>query len=278
MSVRLIAKSVWDNPGNRGKRLRKSLDAMLWQLQKHSLRSQRTLRLPNGLLFRAYPDCVVSSSLIYADWPEYCELMFLRRELRNEELVIDVGANVGHISLLLADMVGPGNIFAFEPTPVSFRRLVRNWQLNGWPTTGLFQAAIGARPGTVFVRDMDRPVTTNNVSDTPYPERCVEVPLRRLDDLRHLWQRRAIGLVKIDVEGYEGEVFHGCRRVLERDRPRLIMFESLSGAVDPEIASLLAGFQYVVFQLDSQGQPDTVGDSGQNLFAVPRERESALGR
>lgn len=276
MSIRLIAKSVWNNPGNRGKQLRKSFDAVLWQFQKHSLRSQRTLRLPNGVLFQAYPDCVVSSSLIYADWPEYYELKFIREELRNGDAVIDVGANVGHISLLLADVVDPSNIFAFEPTPVSFQRLVRNWELNGWPTTGLFQVAIGAKPGSVFVRDIDRPVTTNNVANSPYRERCVEVPLKRLDDLRHLWQKQEIGFVKIDVEGYEDEVFRGCRNILETSRPHLVMFESLSNTVDPRIASLLTEFQYILFQLDSQGRPDTISDSDQNLFAIPRERRGRL--
>src|SRR5205823_15067838 len=117
MSFRLITKSIWANPGNRGKRLRKTLAALAWQCEKRTLKATRILTLPNNVRFKAYPDCVVSSALIYADWPEYHELMFLRRYLRASELVIDVGANVGHISLLLADVVGPRNVFALEPTP-----------------------------------------------------------------------------------------------------------------------------------------------------------------
>ena len=229
------------------------------------------LRLPNGAHFKAYPDCVVSSALIYADWPEYHELMLLRQTLRAGELVIDVGANVGHIALLLSDIVGARNIFAFEPTPISFRRLAENWLINGWPADGLFQAAVGAQAGHVFVRDVERPLTTNSVSAHMTNARSVEVPLVRLDDMRHLWADRRIGLLKIDVEGYEQEVFRGSRGILAEQRPRLIMFESLTGAVNSEILALLAACSYHVFQLDQAGRTVFGASSAQNLFAIPSE-------
>ncbi|MGH7194367.1 MAG: hypothetical protein ACREJM_12680, partial [Candidatus Saccharimonadales bacterium] len=116
MSIRQVTCSVWRNPGNRGQRIRRTFAALRWQLQKRIVRSPRTVRLANGVRFRAYPDCVVSSALIYSDWPEFHELRFLRKHLGADELVIDVGANVGHVSLLLADLVGPENVYAFEPT------------------------------------------------------------------------------------------------------------------------------------------------------------------
>ncbi len=96
MSVSIVTRSIWGNSGNTGKRVRKTLSAMVWQLQKRTIRASRILRLPNGVLFRAYPDCVISSALIYADWPEYLELMFLRKRLQHDQVLIDVGANVGH--------------------------------------------------------------------------------------------------------------------------------------------------------------------------------------
>ena len=276
MSVSIVTRSIWGNSGNTGKRVRKTLSAMVWQLQKRTIRASRILRLPNGVLFRAYPDCVVSSALIYADWPEYHELMFLRKRLQHDQVLIDVGANVGHISLLLADVVGADNIFAIEPTPVSFRRLVENWRLNRWGIEGLFHAAAGAERGGVFVRDVDSPVTTNAVASTPFDGSFAEVPLVRLDDLRHLWERRSLGLLKIDVEGYEHEVFRGSWQVLQRDRPDVIMFESLSGTLEHEIAALMADCKYAVFHLDLRGMPDFTEHSAQNLFAVPFERRGNL--
>jgi FkbM family methyltransferase len=271
MSVRLIADSIWHNPGNRGRRLRKGLAAVAWQWHKRASGSVRTVRLVNGMRFNAYPDCVVSSSLIYADWPQHNELMLLRRSLMSSDIVIDVGANVGHVSLLLADLVGGKNIVAFEPAPLAFCRLSENWTLNNLPKDKLFNMAVGASPGVVFIENDDHPTTTLQVSEAPAGARSVRVPLVRLDDYRREWEGHAVGLLKIDVEGYEPAVFDGALGVLAEDRPRLIMFESLSGSIDSRIASILTAHRYAVFQLDESGVPDFSGSSAQNLFAVPAE-------
>lgn len=271
MSIRLIARSIWGNPGNSGKRLRKSPGAVAWQFQKRAVGSARSLRLPNGMRFKAYPDCVVSSSLIYSDWPEYAELSFIRSTLSAGDAVIDVGANVGHISLLLVDIVGGQNVFAFEPAPRAFRRLEENWQLNDLPTERLFKAAVGASRREVFIKDDDRPTTTLRVTESPGEGRAVPVPLAPLDDYRHLWAGQPVGLLKVDVEGYEPEVFQGCLSLLGEDRPRLIMFESLSGGLDARLDRIFAEHDYAVFQLDEHGEPDFTRHSTQNLFAAPKQ-------
>ena len=275
MSLRLVTRSIWLNPGNRRKRLRQCFAALWWQIWKRSVKSPRVIRLINHAQFKAYPDCVISSALIYSDWPEYHEIQFVRRVLKRGDVVIDVGANVGHVSLLLSDLAGPENIFGFEPTPVSFRRLVENWKLNGWSTENLFQCAVGRAAGAIRIPDTRCPETKNAVSSgTDGP--TVEVELIALDDWRSRWDGRRVGLLKIDVEGYEREVFAGAEQLLIRDRPRLVMFESLGGTVDPEISAILRGSRYELFQLDDNGNPDFSRFTAQNLFAVPMEEHPSL--
>jgi FkbM family methyltransferase len=275
MSLRLVFKSVWENPGNRHRRLRKSLAAVGWQVRKRLLGKPRLIRLVNGASFKGYPDCVISSALVYSDWPEFRELQFIRGVLKPDDIVIDVGANVGHISLLLSDIVGANNIFAFEPTPVSFRRLSENWKLNGWSATNLFQHAVGRGAGSIQISDSVSPETKNRVSSAA-KGKSIEVSLIALDDWRARWHGRRVGLLKIDVEGYEPEVFDGAQKFLLNDRPRLVMFESLGGGVDREIAKILRHSRYEVFQLDENGEPDFSRCEAQNLFAVPTEERSSL--
>jgi FkbM family methyltransferase len=271
MSVKLIFKSVWQNPGNSGHRIARLCRAAGWQIRKRLLPTKRTLRLPNGARFVAYPDCVVSSALIYADWPEYHELQFMRRVFRTGEVVIDVGTNVGHIGLLLSDISGSENIFAFEPTPISFKRLVENWKENGWSPQNLFQAAVGDGTGFIRVPDTARPETKNSVVPKSKALGTVKVPLVSLDECRARWGKRTIGILKIDVEGYEPQVFAGAKKLLCEDRPRILMFESLDGKVNGGIAELLEIAGYRLFQLNDAGHPDFTCAERQNLFAAPKE-------
>lgn len=274
MSLILVAKSIFKNPGNRGRYLEKTLKAVSWQINKRTLKRNWILNLKNGLKFKAYPDCVVSSSLVYSDFPEYREILFLRKFLNKNDCIIDIGANVGHISLLLADIVNPENIYMFEPTPVSFSRLQENWNLNGFVTDNLYHCAVGSRNSTVFIENTDSPATTNSVSSGKTDNSSVEVEQVTLDSNFDLWKEKRIGLIKIDVEGYEREVLEGARKLIQIKRPRVIMFESLGNNIDPQIQKLFSDLNYRLFQLDDTGKKDLLNLDSQNLFAEPQENIS----
>ena len=268
VSLRIISKSIWNNPGNRGQRLRKTFDAVGWQLYKRLVRRPKTVTLANGVRFRAYPDCVISSALHYADWPEFHELQFCRRHLRPGDWVVDVGANVGHFCLLLADVVGPERLICYEPTPVSWRRLKENFELNGWPVDRVYQAAVGRREGFLDFPDLEHPDTTNAAGLAGDAGRTVKVPLVALDSIVTQLRGGAVGLLKVDVEGYEPEVFAGARQFLACAQPRLVMFESLTGTPADEIVDAFREAGYTLFQLDANGSPDPDRLTAQNLFAV----------
>jgi FkbM family methyltransferase len=272
---RIPFRSVWNNPGNRGRRAAKLLDAIGWQLAKRARGQPRTIRLRSGALFKAYPDCVVSSALIYADWPEFHELMFIRRALEPSDAAIDIGANVGHILLSISDIIPPARLFAFEPTPVSFARLKENWLLNNWPTEHLYSMGIGESETSGYVRNTSVPNTTNSL----YTEAAAgRVPVRivSLDSLASLWRGLPVGLLKIDVEGFEVAVFRGATQFLETCRPKLVMFESLKGELEPGIGETLRAADYAVFQLNHNGEPQLGRVDAQNLFATPTSRLEAL--
>jgi FkbM family methyltransferase len=215
---------------------------------------------------------------LYADWPEFHELMFVRRLLRRDELVLDVGANVGHVSLLLADVVGPSGLVAFEPTPVAFARLTENWRLNGWPTHQLYQVAVGGSDGVAHFEDVSSPATTSAVLKDAPSGTAVTVPMKPLDHYRLTFGDRGIGLLKVDVEGYESECFRGARRLLEYDRPGIVMFECLTRSIPDSIGKILDEAEYRAFGLDESGVPNVAALSAQNLFAVPREQSPMLCR
>lgn len=271
MSLRIVTNSIWKNPGNRGKRFRKTLDAIWWQIHKRTIGRPTIIRLANRARFRAYPDCVISSALQYAEWPEYDELNFCRQRLHGKELVVDVGANVGHLSLLLSDVVGPDNLICFEPTPVSWRRLRENFELNSWSTSQLYNAAVGQFEGVIEVQDLERPDTTSSVGRIEEGVKKVTVRLIPLDSLVTSLAGRRVGLLKVDVEGFEREVFLGAMQFLAEARPNLIMFESLEGKLDDVVGKILSNADYIAFKLGENGRCVLQPLDAQNLFAAPNE-------
>ena len=130
--------------------------------------------------------------------------------------------------------------------------------------------------GLVRVPDTTSPETKNAIACADGNVATVEVTLVALDDCRAYWAGKRVGLLKIDVEGFEREVFAGAHQVLHQDCPKLVMFESLGGAVDYEIASVLRDARYEIFQLNQAGEPDFSASAAQNLFAVPVEEHSSL--
>jgi FkbM family methyltransferase len=273
MGAMSVVRFVWTNPGNRGVRIRKLADAFMWQFQKRMVRRPRTITLANGVRFVAHPDCVISSSLHYTDWPEYAELQFCRRNLTLGQRVIDVGANIGHFSLLLADVVGPESLFCFEPMRTAWDRLVANFRINGWTTSHLENVAVGRSCGTVDFPNPDHPDTTTSISGVGSIGSTVPVSMINLDSIVPQHPPGTIGLLKIDVEGYEREVLFGAAHFLKNSRPKLIMFESLNQQVDPDVAKTLRDADYSVFQVEEDQSVTFDRLDAQNLFAVPNENQ-----
>jgi FkbM family methyltransferase len=171
------------------------------------------------------------------------------------ELAIDVGANVGQMtSVLAAGIGGGGRVIAFEPHPELFRELAANvarW--NSAPDTGAIQLRQVALSSTTGVAELgmgdDFAWNAGTASIAPGAGELiasVEVPVRRLDDEI---ASAEVGVMKLDVEGHELEVLQGAKRLLAERRIRDIVFEEFAMPPTP-VTRLLEGVGYAVFGID----------------------------
>jgi len=104
--------TLWNEESNRRERIRRLLAFVGWQIWKRTVRGPIVVALFNGKQFEAYPDCPVSSGVLYTRIPNSRNILFVRKQLSGGTL-IDVGANVGSVTLLLADKIQ--NAILFEP-------------------------------------------------------------------------------------------------------------------------------------------------------------------
>lgn len=145
---------------------------------------------------------------IYCGLHEFADMGFLLHLLRPGDLFIDAGANIGSYTVLASAVCG-AEVIAVEPDPDTMQSLRANVKINRLGSrVELVEAALGGREGSArFTIGQD---TVNHVASSN-DEMTRTVPLRRLDNV--LMERKP-RLLKMDVEGYEGEVITGASQSL----------------------------------------------------------------
>jgi FkbM family methyltransferase len=144
--------------------------------------------------------------------------------LKPGDVALDIGANIGALSLPMLHAVGPtGRVICFEPQPKLARVLSATLALNAEHPDQyeVRQCALGAAPGTLMVPPVDYDAEANNfgcvelAKDGP----GTEVSVRMLD-LSNVPPAR---VVKIDAEGMEREVLLGAEAYIRAHKPILMV-------------------------------------------------------
>jgi FkbM family methyltransferase len=166
---------------------------------------------------------------------EHPVLLSLLTEVLNEaDVFVDVGANTGYFALPMAKIVGSaGRVHAFEPAAdvaEELRRAARAQGVGPWLT--VHELALGSGDESRDLRaDPEHPEdSTKRSLFMGNGPTVAEVVVRSFDGLIASGAvdfSAGLRAVKIDVEGGEMHVLAGMRRTLERDRPRMIVVETI---------------------------------------------------
>jgi FkbM family methyltransferase len=193
-------------------------------------RSDRCIAKRNGIAF----DLDLSEGIdlaIYLGVFESGTRNALRKLVQPSSVVLDIGANIGVHTLLLADAVGPsGRVLSFEPTDFAIQKLRRNLDLNP-------DLAMRVKPYHCFLASNDGAEVPISIYSS--------WPLTDAEDLhqKHLGQAMptqaalarsidgvlaelgdpTVQLVKMDVDGFESEVLRGATALLRDSRPIFMM-------------------------------------------------------
>ncbi|GEM_PF-2821026 len=271
-----VLGTIWNDASNRGERGRRILIFLGWQLWKRFIRLPVIVATDNRFRIIAYPDSGVAAAFLYYRVPDAQDIAFLRNHL-DGGILIDVGANVGSVSLLVADKIS--GAILFEPDPVAAARARENMAINQLPFE-VHELAVSDVQGAVEFEDAGGANPCNRTVDgfkTTAPTRTVRrVTLDEFLDSHAITSE--IGAVKIDVEGHENAVIRGMRRLLADKRPRLVMFEYLQRTNLSETLAAFRAADYKTFELTPEGPSEIRGNVRplQNLFACPREIFPAL--
>jgi FkbM family methyltransferase len=144
--------------------------------------------------------------------------------VRPGDCVWDVGANVGQYAGRLAELVGSaGRVVAIEPSPASCAELEK-LRASAGPWLAVRQLALGEHDGeAVFSMEGGATGDRNHLAH-PGQAGDVRVRVARADSLL-VEGERVPNVIKIDVEGFEGEVLQGMDALLSRRELRAVFVE-----------------------------------------------------
>ncbi|MFA5249249.1 MAG: FkbM family methyltransferase [Candidatus Paceibacterota bacterium] len=147
------------------------------------------------------------------------EESFLRNYLKNGDVFVDVGANIGLLTVIAAGAVGEeGKVVSIEPHPKIFGFLRKNIKLNNFSNVEAHNLAVGDKIGELLFSD-HKSDEQNMVSTGG----SIKVKAVLLDSLVSP-DIKKIDLLKIDIEGYELFALKGASSLLARTDA--ICFES----------------------------------------------------
>ena len=144
-------------------------------------------------------------------YPQSKDIEFLKHFFTPESIVLDIGAHIGTLTIPFAAKAK--KVYSFEPTPTTRSYLEKNIALNNLQNVTVFPFALGSKDADIFIHvtsDLDAGQNTLSEKDG------IPVAVRRLDDLV-----QKADAIKIDVEGFECEVFEGGRKLLTTQHPAI---------------------------------------------------------
>jgi len=178
---------------------------------------------------------------------------------REAEVLFDVGANTGFISIHMALLPLAKEVYAFEPLPRAFRVLKKNLELNALNNYYGHQLALGDSNGksTLYVPNVEAIPTSSSLDRGFYQDHSeIDIKIVTMDYFVKTNNISRIDVVKIDVEGRELDVLLGMKATIEDMRP-FIICEILSRTGDLiKTTDFMKQFEYYIYEiLDNQIKP-----------------------
>jgi FkbM family methyltransferase len=147
---------------------------------------------------------------------------------RRYRTILEVGANVGIYTLLLSKLLEPGGkMYAFEPSPEAFRRLLGNLRLNGVTNVTPLQCAVAAKSGLIRFYEPDGHLTNGSMLQDFSASFDKSISVRTSVALTGAALGELIEdgpvLIKIDAEGAEEQVLRSMESLIVRSRPDILL-------------------------------------------------------
>lgn len=189
-----------------------------------------------------------------------------KKTVKDGDVVLDLGANIGYFTLLAAKLAGPkGKVFSFEPEPKNFSYLKKNIEINNYFYASPNQKAVSDQNGKtkLFFCSYDSGHHTINQKSgidayshgRKVEEQAIEIETVALDSFLS-GKTDHVDVIKMDVEGAEALALSGMDKILKNNQnikmfveffPMLI--EKMGSSPEEFIEKLLNEYKFRLFMI-----------------------------
>jgi FkbM family methyltransferase len=202
--------------------------------------SERTYRVNGSTNDRS----VIAALVATGGYWEPHLMSIMKSRLPSNAICMDIGANIGIMTLIMGDLCSDGGVFAVEPSSRNLVFLKENLQFNQISNVTVLQYALWDRPcdmdlfyidelaACAFlepnrthesgIRKIKAVVTQPWLATVTLHHQSETVSCVRLDDLAVSIDLKRLDFIKLDAEGAENAVLRGGLHTLHRYHPALI--------------------------------------------------------
>ena len=187
---------------------------------------------------------------------------FFRQFIKEGDLAIDIGANIGDTTVPMALAAGKnGLVLGFDPNPYVFKILQENALLNqDKATIHPLPCAISVQEEEFYFISSEASFVNGGISPTKdsrhgkfvHPEKIKGVPMKQFLEKNYAEWLPKLSFIKIDTEGYDKEILKSMSDLIAQYKP-VIVAESFGKNTDAEKMELFTtiaqhGYQIYYFE------------------------------
>jgi FkbM family methyltransferase len=214
----------------------------------------------NNLILRIHPNNEVFRALFVRGIYDPNLVVVINALLPKGGVFLDVGANMGYISLLASKAVGAeGHVCALEPCSRDFARLLDNINLNDLDKIiSASRLAVSDKSGVEELLIAAEERSSLNTLGSEIPVKGVEaigtekVHVITIDEFVEKEKIQKVDVLKLDIEGSELKALEGARNTIAQRRPAIILGHNRSALTacnsdHSELQKILAEIGYCIY-------------------------------
>ena len=258
LSLRSLGRAIEERTGSRIVR------SGLRRLFKYASSTLTVNDFDGNLTVRLYLNEHMQRRIFWMGYYNLQLIQFMKKRLSSGMVFMDVGANIGELTLVASKLVGSeGSVIAFEPVDFIAEQLEFNLQENSIRNAHVFRKALSDEVAKATIHLPD-PKTVRgefnqglaSILGTPSGASIAQtVEVVTLDDLAGELSLTRLDLIKVDIEGAESRFLKGAEGTLQRFSPDLIL--EFNPTEDPtedrDVMKTLGSLGYRPHRIDAVG-------------------------